>query len=91
MTNEPTYAATPVEALRWAVVSQRALAYNLGYLDLPLPELGLEFLPELTWQMLSELHEAEYELLNDFIIRRMMAGETLTPEWTTGRDEDDEG
>jgi hypothetical protein len=73
-------ARTEVEALRWAVQSQRALAFNLGYLDLPLFED--EDLPDLTWQVLSELHATEYELLNDFVCRRMAQGEQLTPEWS---------
>lgn len=75
-------AANPTEALRWAVRSQRSLAFNLGYLDVPTHEE--EELPaDLTWQMLSQLHETEYELLNDFIIRRRSEGEELTPEYTT--------
>lgn len=72
-------AASPVEALRWAVQYQRALAFNLGYLDLPLPD---EELPELTWQVLAALHETEYELLDGFVVKRMRQGEQFTPEWS---------
>ena len=75
------YPADVMEALRWAIQSQRALAFNLGYLDLPMVD---EELPaDLTWQVLSELHHTEYHLLNDFVIRRMVEGEQLTTEWTT--------
>ena len=82
-------AETPVEALRWAVMSQRALAFNLGYLDVPTHED--ELLPEMPWQQLSELHQVEYTLINDFIIDRVRAGEMwATTQYTTRPDEDDE-
>jgi len=79
MSGVPAKNAT--EALRWAVQSQRGLAFNLGFLDLPLPDDETR-LPD-TWQMLTALHEVEYTQLNDFIVRRMVGGETLTPEWRT--------
>ena len=78
-TNPP--AANQLEALRWMVQYQRGLAYNLGYLDIPMPD---EEIPsELTWQAVVALHEVEYELLNDFVCRRMAQGQSLAPEWTT--------
>jgi hypothetical protein len=83
--NDDDTVDTPAAALRWAVESQRCLAFNLGYLDVPAPEM----LPEgLTWQMLSALHDTEFTLINDFVIRRIQQGEQLTPEYS-GSDDDD--
>lgn len=78
---------TPEDALRWAIGRVRCIAFNIGYLDIPAP--GNPVPADLTWQMLDELAEIEYRLVNDFIIRRMVEGERLTPEWTV-RPPDDE-
>ena len=69
-------------------MSQRSIAFNLGYLDLPTPDD--EELPPMPWQQLSALHEVEYMLLNDFIIRRLTQGQMLEPEWTTMPDDLDD-
>jgi len=79
-------AESPEEALRWAVQSQRALAFNLGYLDFPVAD---DEIPDMPWQMLSQLHEVEYTLLNDFVVARIAAGELrATVQWNTRPPED---